>query len=151
MKKLKKSGLAKFVACLVMSVAIISAVAFAFLEIYMYSYRLQGEGASENIKENVIEKIADEYMAEVIWGYYNAVVSDSVQEIAYYEKSLVRKTRILLFQWNLCCQISVIYHHCQTFYAAITSTANMILCLCQRQMLQRASYITWDEMIQILF
>ncbi len=97
MKKLKKSGLAKFVACLVMSVAIISAVAFALLEIYMYSYRLQGEGASENIKENVIEKIADEYMAEVIWGYYNAVVSDSVQEIAYYEKKFSEENSNIAF------------------------------------------------------
>ncbi|MCM1273654.1 MAG: HAMP domain-containing histidine kinase [Clostridium sp.] len=97
MKRLKKSGLAKFMACLLMAVSIICAVASALLEIYMYDYHLQTDGASKNIKENAIEEIAHTYMSEVIWGYYDAVINDNESVIAYYENKFSEENSNLAF------------------------------------------------------
>ncbi|MDE6025704.1 MAG: HAMP domain-containing histidine kinase [Lachnospiraceae bacterium] len=96
MNKLKKSGLAKFIACLILSVALVCAVVCTLVQIYMYNYHLRGD-ASENLKEDMIENIADEYMNEIVWNYYYAVIHERAQEIAYYENKFSEENSNLAF------------------------------------------------------
>lgn len=90
MKKMKKSALAKFIACILMSVSILFfAASFLFLVNMFDAYgerMFEAETLKEDIRADEIERIAYEKANEAVYSYYRAVVDDYGYEKDLYQK-----------------------------------------------------------------
>lgn len=90
MKKMKKSALAKFIACILMSVSILFFAASFFLLLCMFDAygekMLEAETLKADVRADEIERIAQEKESEAIYSYYRAVVDDYGYEEDLYQK-----------------------------------------------------------------
>ena len=90
MNKLKKSAVAKLIACILMSVSILFAAASTVLLLAMFdAYRgkmVDTEAMKAEMREAEIERIANQMATDVVYNYYRALVEGDEHMIDLYRE-----------------------------------------------------------------
>ncbi|MCM1289013.1 MAG: HAMP domain-containing histidine kinase [Clostridium sp.] len=101
MKKLKKSAVAKFIACILMSVSVLFAVVSTFFLLTMFGTygekMFDTEAMKIAIRDEEIERIAYGKVNEIVYSYYRAVVNGDQHMIELYKERYAEDNSNLAF------------------------------------------------------
>ncbi|MCM1084137.1 MAG: HAMP domain-containing histidine kinase [Clostridium sp.] len=101
MKKLKKSAVAKFIACILMSVSVLFAAVSTFFLLTMFGTygekMFDTEAMKIAIRDEEIERIAYDKVNEIAYSYYRAVVNGDQHMIDLYKERYAEDNSNLAF------------------------------------------------------